>query len=168
MLSMQHGHYLLFMKSLMLKSAMDDFSLWLKIPVEDPETNLIWKELIRVEMLATTVHYAEVFAASLIGMKRYKRFHKFLLDYRPSEIIEFYKRIPERRTNYLIRLLQYPPLHQVSDPKWKNELAHSAKDVHFDLKRLAKFYFKWHDFYNTYKQGLRLFAGKPNHMRILR
>lgn len=159
-LAAEHGHYLLYIKCLILKSALKNSEWWLGKPLRGKD-KLVTNELIRIEIIATTVHYAETFAATLLAMRKYKRFHKFLLEYKPPEINEFYSTIASKRPSYVIKLLQYPSLRRVGE-KEQTILKESAGNVHSELKKLAEFYFQWHDFYNTYKHGMRLLAGKPN------
>ncbi|MCH7648562.1 MAG: hypothetical protein IIA83_08150 [Thaumarchaeota archaeon] len=113
LMAMQPSHHLLYMKSRIMKRTLDNPNWWLKKPIDDSELRLLTKELLRIEIIATTVHYAEVFASTLIAMKRYKRFHKFLLEYKPSEIIKFYKGMTKRRSNYVAGLIQYPQINLV-------------------------------------------------------
>src|SRR5438132_1209396 len=134
-MSLLHGHYLLFIKSRIMKAALDDPNHLLKSLIEEKEHELVLKELIRIEIIATAIHYAEVFAASLIAMRRYKRFHKFLLDYEIPEIIDFYKNITGRRLTYILNLLQYPKLNLIQDKKLRSEVIASAHDVKSELKR---------------------------------
>lgn len=145
-----------------MKAALDDTNHLLKEPIHEKEHELVLKELIRIEIIATTLHYAEVFAATLLAMRRYRRFHKFLSEYEIPEIIDFYTQIPRRRLTYFLSLLQYPTLRQVQQEELRTELIESARDIQTELKSLARFYLEWRDFYNAYKHGLRLFAGKPN------
>ncbi len=161
-LAMEHGHYLLFIKSIIMRKAMNDLKSWLDTPPQDLESELIFKELIKIEIIATTVHYAEVFAATLLGMRRYRRFHKYLQEYSQPQITNFYKRIASRKLPYIMKLLQYPPLEQIRPEASRQQFIDSATLIHGKLKELAQFYLKWHEFYNTYKHGMRLFAGKPN------
>ena len=166
LLTTQHAHHLLFMKSHIMNRAMDDLS-WMKksdeVDKEDlRESELLTKEFIRLELVANTVHYAEVFAASLLAMKKYTRLHKFLLEYQPREIIDFYKQIPKKPISYVTKLLQYPAFHQMLPSPTKDELHLSIKEIHKEFKNLAKFYLVWHDMYNSYKHGLRIVVGKPN------
>lgn len=161
-LAMQHGHHLLFLKSIIMRKAMNDLKLWLDTPPEDLETELLFKELIKIEIISTTVHYAEVFAATQLGMLKYRRFHKYLQEYSLSQITNFYKRIASRKLPYIMKLLQYPPIDKVNPEEFRQELTDSALLVHNKLKELAQFYLKWREFYNTYKHGMRLIAGKPN------
>lgn len=165
LLATQHAHHLLFVKSGIMKRAMDDLR-WLKTDdvnkEEIRESELLTKELIRLELIANTVHYAEVFAASLLAMTKFKQFHKFLLEYSPTEIIEFYKGIPKESISYMSTLLQYPPLHKISPSPDKDELLQSLNEVHDEIQRVARFYLDWHEVYNSYKHGLRIAFGKPN------
>ena len=166
LLAMQHAHHLLYIKSGIMKRAMNDLSWLQKIESDDKEfekeSELLTKELIRLELIANTVHYAEVFAASLLAMKRFKRFHKFLLEYKPREIIEFYKQIPNKSIDYVTSLLQYPPLHRAKPLSIKDELLESLNEMHDEIKTIAHFYLNWHEVYNAYKHGLRIAVSKPN------
>jgi hypothetical protein len=166
LLAYQHAHHLLFMKSKIMKHAMDDFS-WMPehedIDAESyKEVELLTKELIRLELIANTVHYAEVFAASLLAMKKFKQFHKFLLEYKPREIIEFYKETPMMKIEYVNDLLQYPELSKIQSSDVKDELIKSVNEMHKEINNIARFYLDWHEVYNAYKHGLRIAAGQPN------
>ena len=161
-LTMQPRHILLFMKSRMFKQALDNPNLFRKKPMDDKEAELLEKELLRIELIATTVHFAETFASTLLAMRKYKRFHKFLLEYKTFEIKDFYEKIPKRRLNYIAKLLQYPQLHQVQSSELRKDFEKSIKDARDELKLLSEFYLNWLDFYNSYKHGFRVFASKPN------
>ncbi|MDE1812750.1 MAG: hypothetical protein KGH85_07790 [Thaumarchaeota archaeon] len=145
-----------------MKQALEDLSLWQKEPFEDKESELLVKELLRIELIANTIHYAETFASVLLAMQRYKRFHKFLLKYQVAEIKEFYQNIPKRRSSYIAKILQYPQMYQVKSPELRNDFKKSIEDAHDELKILGEFYLNWLDFYNSYKHGFRVFASKPN------
>jgi len=162
LMAMQPSHHLLYVKSRIMKKTLDNPELFQKKTIDDKELDLLTKELVRIEIIATAVHYAEVFASKLIAMKRYKWFHKFLLEYKPSEIIKFYKDISKRRNNYVANLLQYPQVSLVQPEDSKKEIKESVQQIHSEINKLAKFYLKWHDFYNSYKHGFRVFASKPN------
>lgn len=162
LLTMQPRHGLLFIKSGIIKKALDNPSLFSKGKLDDKEQELLVKELLRIELIATTIHYAETFAATLLAMKKYKRFHKFLLEYNIKEIRDFYADIAKRRPSYITKLLQYPQPYQIQSKEIKEEIRKSISDAHKELKILSKFYFRWIDFYNSYKHGFRVFASKPN------
>ncbi len=67
------------------------------------------------EVVFFDIHYAEVFAANLLAMKRMKKtYHRTLLDYRTKEIIDFYKEIKYKPLSYIAKLLGYPPLCRVN------------------------------------------------------
>ena len=129
---------------------------------EIKEVELLTKELIRLELIANTVHYAEVFAASLLAMMKFKQFHKFLLEYSPTEIIEFYKQIKEKPMDYVAKLFEYPPLDKTVPSSGKDELIESLKEMHDEINNVGRFYLNWHEVYNAYKHGLRIAFGKPN------
>lgn len=161
-LTMQPRHILLFMKSKMIKKFLDNPNLFREKPMDDKEAEVLEKELLRIELIATTVHYAETFASTLLAMRKYKRFHKFLLEYKTFEIRDFYEKIPKRRLSYIAKLLQYPQLHQIQPSEWRKSFEESIKDARDELKLLSEFYLNWLDFYNSYKHGFRVFASKPN------
>lgn len=162
LMAMQPSHHLLYIKSRIMKRALDNPNFGLKKPIDDKELELLTGELLRIEIIATTIHYAEVFASRLLAMKKYKRFHKFLLEYYPSEIIKFYKNMNKKNSSYVSSLLQYPRMNRILPDESKKEIEKSVRDVRLELNKLAKFYLKWHDFYNSYKHGFRVFASKPN------
>lgn len=162
LLTMQPRHGLLFIKSKIIKKALDNPELFSREKLNDKEQELLVKELLRIELIATTVHYAETFAATLLAMRKYKRFHKFLLEYNIKEIRDFYTNIDKRRPSYITKLLQYPQPYQIQPKEFRKEIKKSVSDAHKELKILSKFYFKWIDFYNSYKHGFRVFASKPN------
>ncbi len=122
-----------------MKAALDYPNKWMKTPLEDKEAELLTKEAIRIEIIATTIHYAEVFAATLLAMRKYKRFHKFLIDYKVWEIEKFYGEITQRNKSYVTGLLQYPQLHKIQPETTRKYFNQSAKDAHKELKALAKF-----------------------------
>ena len=161
-MAMQPSHHLLYVKSRIMKKVLDDPDSFMTKSVEDKEQDLLMKGLIEIEIIATTVHYAEVFASRLIAMKKYKRLQKYLLEYEVKYIKEFYKNIKKRRSNYIANLLHYPPVHLLLNKERKKEFQVSIQDIHFELNKLSDFYLKWYDFYNSYKHGFRVFASKPN------
>jgi len=157
MFSMFQGHPWLFFKVKMLEKALKNFSSWFpEIEVEDERASLV-HEMIRLEMVVTTVHYAEVFAANLLAFKKKrKRFHKTLLSYRVSEVTDFYKKIKRRKLPYIASLLGYPALFQVPDEKQRELLMKSCKKVQEKLSEIADYYLTHLQLYNAYKHGFRI------------
>lgn len=156
-LSMFQAHPWLFFKVKMLERVLQNFGSWFpEITVEDEGPSLV-HEMIRLEIVVTTVHYAEVFAANLLAFKRkQKRFHKTLLSYRGSEIIDFYKKIKHRSLSYIANLLGYPALFQIRDKQERELLIRSCKYVKEKLSEIGCYYLKHLSLYNAYKHGFRV------------
>lgn len=160
-LSMFQGHAWLHFKVKMLERVLQDFdSFFTEIGVENEKSSLI-HEMIRLEIIVTTVHYAEVVAANLLAFKtKHKRYHKKLLSYSVSAVNDFYKKIKQRQISYIADLLGYPPLHQISDVKAREQLERSCKKVREMLSEVADHYNKYRLLYNAYKHGFRIGVAK--------
>lgn len=155
------NHQLLFMKSKILKKELEKLQKKKTKSNVDEMANHQFQELIRIEILTNTVHYAEIFASILLGMSKYKAFHKFLLDYNVNEIIDFYTNIPKRKPQYIAKILQYPYPNKYVDKRLHADLNSTINDARKELKELAKFYLSFRVFYNSYKHGFRLLTTWP-------
>lgn len=139
LLNLFAGHHILFLKIDILNKLIEnfDYSLFPTINLDTEDKKSEYKklicELLRLEIIVTTVHYAEVFASNLLAMKKkIKRFHKFLLSYNVPDIINFYQNIGKRRLSYISNLLGYPPLHLIDDIKRQNYLKKYCAYVEVD------------------------------------
>ena len=138
-MAIQQSHHLLYIKSRIMKKVLDDPDSFMTTSIEDKEQDLLIKGLIEIEIIATTIHYAEVFASRLIAMKKYKRMQKYLLEYKVSNVKEFYKNVKKRPSNYIASLLQYHPVHHLNQ-EIKEEFKASIRDIHSELNKLSDFY----------------------------
>ena len=141
----------------MLQRALQNFdSLFPEIKEEDEEAGLI-HQMIMLEIFVTTLHYAEVLAANLLAFrKKRKRFHKTLLHYKGSDVIQFYKKIKHRKLSYVANLLGYPPLFQVDSGEGRKALKESCEYVRQRLSEIGDLYLRFNSLYNSYKHGLRV------------
>ncbi len=155
------NHHLLFIKSRILSKELQKLEKKKTKSGLEKLVNRQEQELIRIEIMATTVHYAEIFASLLLGMKKYRQFHKFLLEYKVSEIIDFYKNLPKRKPQYVAKILQYPYPNKYVDQRLHGDLKKTISDVTIELKKLAKFYLTFRSFYNSYKHGFRIMTFSP-------
>lgn len=157
LLSMYQSHGWLFFKVRMLKKLLQNFDSWFpEMNVENEEASLI-HQMIKLEIVVTTVHYAEVLAANLVAFrKRRKRFHKTLLSYKGSDIIEFYVRIKHRPLSYVAKLLGYPAFFQIQSKKGRETLRSSCEYVKKRLSEIGDYYLRFNSLYNAYKHGFRI------------
>lgn len=141
----------------MLQRALQNFDSWFpEIKEENGEAGLV-HQMVMLEIFVTTLHYAEVLAANLLAFRRKrKRFHKKLLHYKGSEVIEFYKKIKHRKLSYIANLLGYPPLFQVDSKEGKKALKESCEYVRQRLSEIGHLYLKFNSLYNSYKHGFRV------------
>jgi len=141
----------------MLQRVLQNFDSWFpEIKFEDKEASLV-HQMINIEIFVTMLHYAEVLAANLLAFrKKRKRFHKILLSYKGSEIIEFYKKIKHRRLSYIANLLGYPQLFQVDSKEGRKSLKKSCMYVRERLSEIGDLYIRFNSLYNAYKHGLRV------------
>lgn len=156
------NHHSLFLKSALLKKELG------KLQKKKLKSNLAkignnqMQELLRIEIITNTVHYAETFASLLLAMRKYRRFHKFLLEYKIDEIIDFYTNLPKKKPQYVAKILQYPYPNKFVDNRFHPDLQKTIKQASDELKRLAKFYLELRQFYNSYKHGFRLLTTYPD------
>lgn len=155
---MYGSHPWLYFKVKMLQRALENFSSWFpEIKGEDNEEPRLAYQMIMLEIFVTTLHYAEVSAANLLAFRRKrKRFHKTLLDYVGSDIIDFYKKIKHRRLSYIANLLGYPPLFKLDSKEGRETLKRSCKYVRQRLSEIGDMYLRYNSLYNSYKHGLRV------------
>ena len=156
------NHQLLFIKSIRLKKELEKLQKKKIKSNTDEMANHQLQEITRIEILTNTVHYAEIFASILIGMNKYKTFHKFLLDYNVNEIINFYTKLPKRKPQYIAKILQYPYPNKYVDKRLHIDLNQTINDARKELKELARFYLSFRVFYNSYKHGFRLLTMWPD------
>lgn len=141
----------------MLQRVLQNFDSWFpEIKVEDKEASLV-HQMINLEIFVTMIHYAEVLAANLLAFrKKRKRFHKTLLFYKGSEIIDFYKKVKHRKLSYIANLLGYPPLYQIDSEEGRRSLRKSCIYVKQKLSEIGDLYIRFNSLYNAYKHGLRV------------
>jgi hypothetical protein len=156
-LSMYQSFPWLLFKVEMLKKSLKNFDSWFpEIQIENEEPRLI-HEMIKLESVVTTVHYAEVLAANLLAFRmRRKTFHKTLLSYKGEDIISFYVRIRHRPLTYIAKLLGYPALFQIRSKKGRAALMNSCKYVKKRLSEIGDYYLRFNSLYNAYKHGFRI------------
>jgi len=156
-LSTYQSHPWLFFKVKMLERVLQNFHSWFpEIEFNDEKASLV-HEMIRLEILVTTVHYAEVLAANILAFReRRKRFHRILLSYKVSEVIDFYEKMKHRRLSYIAKLLGYPALFQITDEKGRETLKTSCEYVKRRLSEIGDFYLRFNSLYNAYKHGFRV------------
>jgi len=154
---MFESHPWLYFKVKMLQRSLKNFDSWFpEIKGEDGEARLV-HQMIMLEIFVTTLHYAEVLAANLLAFrKKRKGFHKTLLHYKGSEVIEFYKKVKHRKLSYIANLLGYPPLFQLDSEEGRKALKKSCKYVKQRLSGIGDLYLRFNSLYNSYKHGLRV------------
>jgi|APSaa5957512535_1039671.scaffolds.fasta_scaffold03661_13 hypothetical protein len=157
-----YNHHLLYMKSQIMSKELKRLQKLKPKEYSDREVNNLSQELIRIELICNTVHYAEVFASVLLAMKKHKQISKFLLEYQVSEIKQFYKDLPKRKPQYIAKILQYPYPNKYVDKTLHKDLKITISQAHAELKKLSKFYLRWQEFYNSYKHGFRTFSSWPD------
>ena len=115
------------------------------------------KEMVKLEIVVTTVHFAEIFAANLLALSRYeKTYHKKLLEYNTGEIKDFYEGINAKSNSYIVKLMCYPDLNQIYDGVMLNDVVESCKLVKSFLIEIGKYYLDNLQIYNSYKHGFRI------------
>jgi len=156
-LSMYQSYPWLLFKVEILKKSLENFDSWLpEIEVDNKDSSLI-HEMIKLETVVTTVHYAEVLAANLLAFRKgRKRFHKALLSYKGDAIFSFYAQIKHRPLSYIAKLLGYPALFQIRSPKERAILRNSCKYVKKRLFEIGKYHLMFNSLYNAYKHGFRI------------
>ena len=116
------------------------------------------KGYLKIEILVSVVQFAEIFGIYLLCFhERKKEFHKKLLDYKVSEVINFFENIEIRRIPYFRKILGYPAFNQISDKTASIKLNESSKNFKKKLVLISDFYLKYRLLYNSYKHGFRIF-----------
>ncbi|MCW4048785.1 MAG: hypothetical protein NWE89_03515 [Candidatus Bathyarchaeota archaeon] len=155
LLSMFQGYPWLVIKIGILEKVLSDED-YFKIGDNYERENRLLKEMIKLEIMVTTVHFAEVFAANLLSLSRYeKTYHKKLLEYNTGEIKDFYDSINVKSNDYVAKLLCYPDLDQL-DSVMLNEVVESCNLVKNFLTEIGKYYLDNLQIYNSYKHGFRI------------
>lgn len=155
-LTMFQGYPWLVMKVGILKKVLSEED-FLKIGDEYEKEDRLLRNMIKLEILVSTVHFAEVFAANLLSLSTYeKAYHKKLLEYNTGEIKDFYSNISSRSINYVARLLCYPELEQIDDSNILSEVTESCSLVKDFINEIGGYYLSNLDIYNAYKHGFRI------------
>ena len=157
-----YNHHLLWMKHQIMSKELKRLQKLKPKTYSDRESNNLLQELIRIELVCNAVHYAEVFASVLLAMKKHKQVAKYLLEYKISEIKQFYNDLPKRKPQYIAKILQYPYPNKYVDKSLHKDLRLTLSHAHSELKTLSKFYLMWQKFYNSYKHGFRTFSTWPD------
>ncbi len=157
-----YNYHLLWMKFKIMQKELKKLQKTKSKIYSNREFNNLSQELIRIELICNTVHYAEVFASVLLAMKKYKQISKYLLEYQISDIKQFYKDLPKRKPQYIAKLLQYPYPNKFVDKILRKDLKLTISQAHEELTKLSKFYLTWQEFYNSYKHGFRTFSSWPD------
>jgi len=126
--------------------------------LNDETTLLYFKEGVKLDIICSTVHLCEIFAIYLINFReRKENFVEKLLNYKISEVKDFYRGIGKRNINYITSCFLWPPFSSIENSFRKKEMLTSSQLLKAELKRIAKFYRANVDIYNSYKHGLRAF-----------
>lgn len=157
-----YNHHLLWMKSQIMSKELKRLGKLKPKSYPEREVNNLFQELIRIELVCNTVHYAEVFASVLLAMRKHKQVHKYLLEYKISDIKQFYNDLPKRKPQYIAKILQYPYPNKYVDKTLHKDLRLTISQAHEELKKLSKFYLMWNEFYNSFKHGFRTFSSWPD------
>ena len=81
--------------------------------------------------------------------------------YNVGQIVDFYSNIHKRDLGYIAKLFGYPPL-DLQSQKTKYFFELSCKNLRDALVRIGNYYIEFHDPYNAYKHGYRMFIGKDS------
>jgi hypothetical protein len=143
-----------------LKFALDNFDITYKntfntkLPKEEKES---FKEAIKLEIVVTTVHFAEILGSYLLAFsKGRKALQRALFSYKVGDVNNFYDTIALRKNPYIAKLFSYPQQHQIQSPEMRQKFKESCERIKNDLVEIGKFYKDNHDLYNSYKHGLRM------------
>ena len=117
--------------------------------------------LAAMEMVISTVHYAEVLASYLIGFRQGKTIQRKLLSYKADEIKYFYSNINKKSLAYIAKLFSYPQATQTDSKKLKRFINTSCRRTKKDLVEVGKYYLENLELYNSYKHGFRIAYLQP-------
>lgn len=113
--------------------------------------------MLRAESTSFVVKYAEDLASlSMAFSKTQVTLQDTLKTYKVRDIKQFYANINEKSQEYFRKVLGYPIIEEIGDHKKAELVKQSQINAIEVFKEVGSFYFKYDDFYNSYKHGLRL------------
>lgn len=130
------------------------------------QTKEIIRAQIKLEIVITSVHCAEILASYLIAFeKKGKAIQRVLFNYKVKNVNEFYSSIQNKNISYIAKIFSYPQPYQVIGQTYKSKIKKSCIKIKKELSDIAKYYSQNLIMYNSYKHGMRIsvfLSGEPN------
>lgn len=115
------------------------------------------KEQVKLEIIITVLHYAEILASYLLAFKDGRRaIQRSLFSYRVADVDSFYKEIKTKRLSHIMRLFSYPQPYQLKSTVISKRVLKSSNKIKKELITIGNYYIEHRDLYNSYKHGLRV------------
>ena len=113
--------------------------------------------LIKLEIVLTTIHCAEILASYLLAFeKQGKTIQRTLFKYQVKEVKDFYGSIKKQRMSYIAKIFSYPQPYRVKGQEAKDLIKKSCAKIKKILIEIAEYYNTNTDLYNSYKHGMRI------------
>lgn len=121
------------------------------------DQNEFFLAMLRAESVCLVVKYAEDLGSLSMAFSNNRvTLQDTLKTYRIRDIKQFYKNINGKSQEYFRKVLGYPIVEDIDDPKKAEQVKNSQINAKEAFSEIGSFYLSYDDFYNSYKHGLRL------------